>query len=373
MFKGVQGTSTLGKHLKNTKISQFQASIGDRVLNANKDFPTHQIIEAPLASFSRRDFGLKMRIPKKIKTRRIIVNDLDNKYGLPNFETLNGDYFKKLRFKELGVPVTAKFYDSQTEKMLRERSEEGKNASVNKNPLFESSKQYFVPNSIADLLHIRNQPLNSSNFTRHIKPELKSLRRPFLTWLATNYPSSLVSNDLTLLFKKFIETEKPQLLAKSKDYIPSTYSESLSGTAGLGYNLKGRLFQTPNGPQKSRLVPGRLVGRGDNGAKFAVGGFITSLRTRGNDQTYQRLLLQNRTNQDNTFSREVQVPGSITQVTLDLKNRQLNFDSTAITKENNSSKFKPLSSKNRNNSFSQDAGFLDILNLLQSPTTPKSE
>lgn len=330
MFKGVNGSSTMGRLLKETKISQMQNSIGDRALNANSGFPTHQIIEAPSSSFSRRDFGLKMRIPKKIKTRRIIVNDLDNKYGLPNFETLNGDYFKKQRFQELGIPVNAFF--SHSNSLTNKNNTQGSTASKSThNPLFANSKEASTPQTISGLLHIKNQPLNSKNFIDVVKPELQSLRKPFLSWLAKNYPDSLSKRTLYDEFKKFIELEQPQLLKGDKNFIPSTYLEKLSGTAGLSYNLKGRLFQTPNGPQTSRIVPGRIVSKSASYTKCAVGGFIGNVsNVVANNSYVESLSLQNRTVDSEKFARQFKIPTTVTNATLYLDNKQLDLTVTPI-------------------------------------------
>jgi hypothetical protein len=363
MLKNVNGSSTLGKLLKNTKISQLQKSIGDRVLNSNDGFPTHQIIEAPSSSFSRRDFGLKMRIPKKIKTRRIIVNDLDNKYGLPNFEILNGDYFKKQRFQELGIPVNANFSNTNT----------FKNGYANKdavkpsyNPLFSSSKEFSAPQTISGLLHIKNQPLNSENFLKNIKPELKSLRRPFLKWLAQNYPESLSKASLNEEFQKFLEVEKPQLISNDKNFIPSTYADNLSGTAGLSYNLKGRLFQTPNGPQSSRIVPGRIVGTSGN-TKCAVGGFVANVSNNLSRGSYvEKLILQNRTVDGENFARQLKVPTSVTEATLYLDNKQLTLNAEPVNKHTSSNSRYISKKDKRDSSASTSYGFDELMNILKS-------
>lgn len=358
MLKSVNGQSALGKLLKSTKIAQLQNKIGDRTLNANGAFPTHQVIEAPASSFSRRDFGLKMRIPKKIKTRRIIVNDLDNKYGLPNFETLNGDYLKKERFQELGIavePVSSRFNNSNTS------NNAAKSSNTTSNPLFESSKEFLVPQTIAGLLHIKNQPLNSENFNKVVKPELKSLRRPFLKWLATNYPESLTKKSLYEEFKKFIQIEKPQLLNTSRTFIPPTYANSLSGTAGLSYNLKGRLIQTPNGSQTSRLVPGRIVAKSSNFTKCAVGGFVANVSNVAANNSYvEKLVFQNRTVDNENFARELKVPTTVTSAKLYLDTKTLDLTATPLKKT-----YKSSSIFSRKSKSDGDFIFDDLYTLLE--------
>lgn len=364
MLKSIHGPSTFGKLIKDTKISQLQASIGNRELNANNGFPTHQIIESPSSSFSRRDFGLKMRIPKKIKTRRIIVNDLDNKYGLPNFETLNGDYFKKLRFQELGIPVNAIFsHSNSTNSNLNSKStsNDQSTSKLTHNPLFPSSKEFSTPQTIAGLLHIKNQPLNSKDFIDKIKPELKSLRRPFLTWLAKNHPESLSKKSLYEEFKKFVEIEKPHLFNDNKYYIPSTYENKLSGTAGLSYNLRGRLFQTPYGPKTSRIVPGRIVSKFTNYTKCTIGGFVGNIgNVAANNSYVETLALQNRSVEDNKFAREFKIPATVTNATMILDSKSLDLTVTPIKRTNNFSK-KIMSKRSEGN---QEAIFSNLMNML---------
>lgn len=320
MFKSVNGTSKFSQILKDTKIAQLQASIGDNILEANKAFPTHQIIEAPASSFSRRDFGLKMRIPKKIKTRRIIVNDLDNKYGLPNFETTNGSYFKKLRFKELGIPVRAT-RSNRNSQLLSDDDTKNKRFM---NPLLPQNED-VSSQTIAELLHLKNQSLNSTKFVKDIKPELRKLRKPFFTWLAKNHPDCLNKKIEVEHFHQFVKETRPQLFNNDKNFIPSTYLEKLSGTAGLSYNLKGRLFQTPYGPKTSRVVPARVVSKSMS-PKCAVGGFIANIPNSSAHHSYiDKLSVQNRAIENGKFAREFEVPVVVTSANLLLDDHRLSL------------------------------------------------
>ena len=389
MSKSTGSMSVMGRLFKNTKIPQLQNSIGDSILNANSSLPTHQIIEAPTDSFSRRDFGLKMRIPKKIKTRRIIVNDLDNKYGLPNFETLNGDYFLKKRFRELGIPVNASYNENSNNnnnnlnnnKNQRFFNNNNNNLNNNndsnnndpdilnsllkcENPLFESSKEFSKSKLISGTLDITNQPLNSINFIKNIKPELKNLRKPFLKWLTINNIQITNNYELSSYFKSFIESENLKLSNNAnKNEIPKNAYNQLSGTAGLSYTLKGRLFQTPNGVKSNRVVPGRIVGNNSSSSKAAIGGFIANItRQASNDNYVESLVSQTKMIDENKFSRQVQVPLVIDNVTLNLKNKNLNLNAVPVTKISSSN----IQMKNSVSRPANDPSLMrDILDLLK--------
>lgn len=243
---------------KNSKIAQLPKHLGNKDVDFQKAYPTHQIIEALPSSFSRRDFGLKVRLPKKLKSRRIIINDIDNKYGLPDFNTLNGFYWKKLRFQEMDIPVEVKGLE---------------NNGVS-SPLFPGASvdadESKKPISMA--LHINKQSLNSKKFKKEVKPSLEKLRKPFSRWLAQKHPESLEKPDLSDEISEFVVENTRD--STSKMHLPSSYKSQLSGTAGLSYKLKGRLYQTPNGAESVKVFPGRLLQSKMTGYHFGLGGFV---------------------------------------------------------------------------------------------------
>lgn len=333
MFKTASGVSDVSRLFKTTRLAQLQSSIGDSLLNANGAFPTQQIIESPAASFSRKDFGLKMRVPRKIKSRRIVLNDLDNQFGLPNFSTVNSIYHQKLKFREMALPVHAQ-YKSQ----LNDTSAKYSSYKERKNPLFSSVLQNLNSNSLADELGIAKLSPNSSEFKNTIEPVLKKLRKPFMKWLAVNHPEILSSSmsierksktQYFIEFIKYIKLTNPSLVKFNSNEIPDSYSKKLSGTAGLSYNLSGRLIQTPNGSYTHRVQLGRVV---SEGSLLAVNGFTSNLKTLVSSSKLKSVITRAQNESvDGVFSREVKIPLRVTDVKINLDSRDLNITSDAIS------------------------------------------
>lgn len=313
MSKSIGAAGRFSRLFRNTKIAQLPKTSGELGLDKSKAFPTHQVIESLPSSFSRRDFGLKIRLPKKLKTRRIVINDLDNKYGLPDFEPLNGFYWKKQRFREFGIPV-----------QIRRSGLKNLQNSITNNasPLFpKNSRATGDKTTIAGTLDLKRQSITSKTFESQLKPQLRKLRRPFFEWLVKNYPDRLYHADLSKELTEFLNQTKPSIAVKStgngkrdprspKFNIGPSYADKLSGTAGLSYNLGGRLLQTPNGIESSKVLPGRFLQSKITGHHFALGGFVGySSASQSQVKYLNKLNTLNRpiTGSD-SFSREFKVP-----------------------------------------------------------------
>ncbi|QPG74114.1 hypothetical protein FOA43_001436 [Brettanomyces nanus] len=322
MSKSIGSAGEFTRLFRNSRVAQVPNNLGKLGLDRSKAFPTHQIIEALPSSFSRRDFGLKIRLPKKLKTRHIVINDLDNKYGLPDFEPLNGFYWKKLRFREFGIPVRVK--GSGLGNGMQ------KNA-VSSSPLFPAKYQSSDRTTISGALNLKRQSLYSKEFQKHIKTELRKLRRPFITWLVEKYPERLSHTDLSNEIIEFLEEKKPQLNLKNTDFqlkIPSSYADKLSGTAGLSYTLGGRLLQTPNGVESSKVLPGRFLQSKITGHHFGLGGFVGySSASQSQVKYLNRLSTLNKpiTGTDK-FSREFRVPIIPKHAYINLESKKLDLD-----------------------------------------------
>ena len=193
---------------------------------------------------------------------------------------------------------------------------------------------------------------------------MKNLRKPFLKWLTINNIQITNNYELSSYFKSFIESENLKLSNNAnKNEIPKNAYNQLSGTAGLSYTLKGRLFQTPNGVKSNRVVPGRIVGNNSSSSKAAVGGFIANItRQAANDNYVESLVSQTKMIDENKFSRQVQVPLVIDNVTLNLKNKNLNLNAVPVTKISSSN----IQMKNSVSRPANDPSLMrDILDLLK--------
>ncbi len=264
MSKTIGVAERLGHLFKNSRIAQLPKHISNADIDFQKAYPTHQIIEALPSSFSRRDFGLKVRLPKKLKSRRIIIEDIDNKYGLPDFKTLNGFYWKKLRFQEMDLPVEIKGTGFNGV---------DRQGGIN-SPLFprENVEVDGKKKPISVALHLNKQSFKSKKFQDQVKPRLEKLRKPFSRWLAQKYPERLGKPDFSDEISEFIVETVGD--SNSKMGLPPSYKNQLSGTAGLSYKLKGRLHQTPNGVESVKVFPGRLLQSKMTGYHFGLGGFV---------------------------------------------------------------------------------------------------
>ncbi|VEU21167.1 DEKNAAC102101 [Brettanomyces naardenensis] len=323
MSKSIGAAGEFTRLFKNTRVAQLPQNLGKLGLDRSKAFPTHQVVEALPSSFSRRDFGIKLRLPKKIKTRRIVINDLDNKYGLPDIEPLNGFYWKKLRFREFGIPVKVKGTGLSSLQKVGSAS----------SPLFPS-KESSGPDkttTISSALNVRRQSLYSQEFQKKVKPELRKLRRPFVQWLVKKYPDRLVNSDLSNEIIEFLGEVRPQIGQKNEQNgfeIPSSYSEKLSGTAGLSYTLGGRLLQTPNGVESSKVLPGRFLQSRITGHHFGLGGFVGYSSASQSQVKYLNKLgsLNKPITGTDKFSREFKVPIVPKHAYINLENRKLELD-----------------------------------------------
>ncbi|KAG7796057.1 hypothetical protein KL944_005146 [Ogataea haglerorum] len=319
--------SDLARLFRTTKIAQVPRQLGELGADRSATFPTHQVIESPPSSFARRDFGLKMRIPTKIKSKYIVVNNLDNKYGLPDFEPLGGFAFKKKKFQEFGIPVSVRNPTMTTK--------------ASSNPLFPGHDPREGHGSVAVALGLRVQRPSSLEFATN-KKYLRTLRRPFMEWLAQNYPERIAQTDLSNEIVEFLETRQVDeaKLSRKKYQFPTLYREQLSGTAGLSYNLKGKLFQTPNGVQSARVLPGRYISARSTGSRFALGGFIGNSVTSGLHVKYLNKLADVRRPLDaeGRYAREFTIPLIPKAAHLNLVKKRFDFEVEPVKDQDTSRK-----------------------------------
>lgn len=357
MSKSIAAVGDFARLFKTTKLSQVPKQLGELDVSLEKDFPTHQIIQSLPSTFARRDFGLKSRLPKKLNSKYIVVNDLDNKYQLPNFEKNNGFFLKKLRFKEMGLPIITKQKSDSSSKS----SSSSQSQQHTLNPLFptnneinliekninlasavetasaSSSTTTTLNNDFAKFLNINNNSNSSLSPQqyRNLSKKLSILRKPFYEWLAKNHPAKITSYELTKELTQFLIENKDSkeiqsILSSNNEIIPKSYFEKLSGTAGLSYNLKGRLSMSPNGIQSSKVIPARFVGSSFS-ATFAAGGFIgsSSSNVKNAFKGYQVS-----TDEFGRFTKEIKYPVIPQDAVLDLTNKKLNLSFNTVAQKN---------------------------------------
>ncbi|KAH3664276.1 hypothetical protein OGAPHI_004628 [Ogataea philodendri] len=307
--------SDLARLLRSTKLAQLAKPLGDLEKNISGAFPTHQVVESLPASFKRRDFGLKMRIPTKIKSKYIVVNNLDNKYSLPDFEPLGGFALKKKKFQEFGIPV-----------QVRNSTISQKNGS---SPLLPGYNPLQDENSIARELGLLVKRPSSLEFATN-KRYIRTLRRPFMEWLAKTYPERVMQADLSKEIVEFLKIHKAKesSLTAKRSKFSNLYRNQFSGTAGLSYNLKGRLFQSPNGVLANKVLPGRYISARSTGSRFALGGFVGNSVTSGLHVKYLNKLADVRRPLDaqGRYAREFTVPLIPKAAHINLIKKKLSFE-----------------------------------------------
>lgn len=304
------------KLLSNSKLASLATPAKKFSAADTKHLPTHQTIQTTAASLSRHDFGLKAALPSKVKSRYIIVDDLDTIEHLTNFETVSGFYWTKLRFQELGVPViplnhnepkNVLFAEHGTNKRILDFIEGNATESL----AGESSEKTNIFKTLQGGKILRLTNLLGIDSTtpkatlQALNNNLKSIRKDFQKWLLENYPEkvsakSFNKNALSLELLEFLSTQikdgkllKSDTLNEDKTFLKlassggssgsgaamssngnSRLNSKILGNGGLSYLQNGRLHNTVNGFHNSTVVPGRLVSENDT---YGALGFVSKL------------------------------------------------------------------------------------------------
>ncbi|GMM37911.1 mitochondrial 37S ribosomal protein [Saccharomycopsis crataegensis] len=272
--------------LRNSKIASVATPLKKFDAFAPKYYPTHQVIQTTSASLNRQDFGIKASLPKKIKGRYIILDDLDTLEGVTGFEPTSEFYWIKKRFQELGIPVippkrianqmSTLFADTESEHQNKFKSEATNLYSL-------SDKNRFV--SLSDILGIDSS--TSPAVLKALSRDLKKIRHDFQQHVLKNHPqklnpSAFNKSSLALEALQFMSKEVEQhkisrvdSVNKDKTFLKlasNPRSAKIKGTGGLSYLQRGRLNSTVHGYSDTTVVPGRLVNEGNN---YGVAGFVT--------------------------------------------------------------------------------------------------
>jgi len=277
--------SSVSNLLKNSRVAQLTKS---RIkLNSEqfrvKHFPTHQIIETKPAMLSRQEWGLKSNIPNKIKSKYIVLDELDTLERMAEFEPIGGTQWTRLRFQEMGVapefqqgrsnPLFA-FPDVIKEDSMTTSGNHAYGSGSNASSAIAGDDQ---------LRELCNQlGVNENTKSKALRKKLHTIkenRSQFKKW-------AVQSDAEALSHKKFNADE---LKSVAREYLNERFNmdnenakiknaHRFVATGGLSYSLKGRLRNSPNGAVQKSIVPGRLTNHGKQEMNTAaIGGFVANV------------------------------------------------------------------------------------------------
>lgn len=309
-----QLATTMSEFSNLLKASRFASLAKPLSRTKGKKGPTHQVVETRASSLHRQEWGVKYALPSKIKSRYITFNDVDSMERIVDFETNGGDHWKRLRFQQIGVPVSLALGNNKAKK----------------NPLFH--KEVETASDTANLSDIANvlalKDTLKAKELQALQLAYKQLRPQFLEYVKATNPVLLnkslnkkpneasisfaaTSPEFAPLALKFIteyqakttENQIKSLLSKPSEY-------KIKGFGGLSYQLKGRLNNTPNGIQDKRVIPGRYLNQ-TTSKIVGIGGFTSELSSQADDQTKYILYTEGKQ------LRERVVPFQVTGATMD--------------------------------------------------------
>ncbi|ODV97081.1 hypothetical protein PACTADRAFT_32576 [Pachysolen tannophilus NRRL Y-2460] len=263
---------SFNKLLRKSRLSQVKDSNTLTAVRLSKLYPSQQIIETGPASFYRKDFGLKSKLPSKVNKRYVVVDKLDTIEHMTEFEAEAGFYWNKLRFQEFNIPL------------------ETRNG---KNPLFFGNTRNIPRNQeelntskISEVLNLDESTPTSKKI--ELLEILKNYRGSFLKFLSDKNPEKLIRiksgldcelhDEITQFIFSLKEEESPALKKPicnlATDKINGT--PIMKGTGGFSYRLKGKLTTSPNGFSEGSVVPARLISSVPSHWQIAVGGLVAA-------------------------------------------------------------------------------------------------
>ena len=266
--------SSISSVLKNSRLAQLPKSrvkLDSKKFRV-KHFPTHQIVETKPATLSRQEWGLKSNIPNKIKSKYIVLDELDTLERMTEFEPIGGTQWTRLRFQEMGV--VPDFQQGRSNPMfpfadvVRE-SQLGAGASgavTGDDQLRELCNQLGVSEK------------TKASTLRKTLASVKKNRDGFKTWALQRDPEALSnkkfnSDELKGVAKKFLN----ETFNMNNEAAKIKNAHRFVGTGGLSYGLKGRLRNSPNGAVQKTIVPGRITNYGKQEiGSAAIGGFVAN-------------------------------------------------------------------------------------------------
>lgn len=261
------------KLFKDSRYAQVATPLSKQLRTADLSTPTHQILFAPKGSAVRSEYGIKTPLPEQVGLSHIVMNRMDTSNNIPDVEKYSSPHYNRLKFQESGI-VLKKPFDRA-------------------NPLFawDSSKTINTdskrePDSILSSFNLGLQA--EKRDVMNIIKANPTLAREFRRWLVKRSPESIVFKvpaKINELLEEFIATSETvkkhrstlgDLTRKFGKSTANVTSSPVQGTAGLSYNQKGRLYNTPNGIKNGVIAPGRLV----EDREANIGGFVAAVNER---------------------------------------------------------------------------------------------
>ena len=295
---------SLSNMLRASRLAQVYKS-SKPLSTGLKIAPTHQVIETKPALLKFHEWGLKSAIPSKVKTQYLMYKELDTLERLTDFEPRGGANWNRIRVQEFGLSPR---YNANT-----------------KNPLFNKEHYDFSSlNEVFTKFFFEKQQHGSMKYgslSESRKLFIKNVRQEFKEWLVAKYPEAILNQSFT----------KPDnMLTYGKEFLQSYNNRSSSklnspdtmiGTGGLTYALKGRLRNSPNGVIQKHIVPGRFVAPTNDNKIAAIGGFVANAASSVISAQPQKWV----SNRDKIYPFEVSnLSVNNGQITLDAKGTMLN-------------------------------------------------
>ncbi len=296
--------SQFGKLFRDSRIARMPPPIEFPSASSVPPHPTCQLITTSPANRARRDWGLKVALPSRAKSKYISYDKLDTRYGFMTYEIESDNFWALKKFQNLNIPLEGLRRDlSNHNKENENLNKQQKKSQYNQlpkisNPLFigntddsrrvdmHYSKDRELSNSLLGVLGLPRS-LSNEQYNKEIE-KLKKISPRFRKWVLNEKKIDIFTDKSTILKDFAIEFLS---ILNSKDIANQKLSSNISkitrtedkkckvsGTGGLGYTLRGRLTNSPNGSIRQNIIEGRILKSGGSSQyTVGIGGFITNV------------------------------------------------------------------------------------------------
>ena len=272
--------SSVSNLLKGSRLAQLAKSRTklDSAQFRVKYYPTHQIIETKPSLLNRQEWGLKSNIPNKIKSKYLVLDELDTLERMTQFEPIGGTQWTRLRFQEMGI--TPEYQQGRSNPMFA-FPDVIKEDSMMTAPVNNGASSGIVGDD--QLRELCNQlGINENTKSNSLRKKLSAIKEN-----RSNFKKWAVKNDAEALTHKKFNSDELKSIARmflndkfnnGNENNKIKNSHRFVGSGGLSYSLKGRLRNSPNGVIQKSIVPGRLTNHGKEEMNTAaIGGFVANV------------------------------------------------------------------------------------------------